>query len=108
MTRYYVIEDGRLTSWTSLYFPAGSMSSHPLSRMSSRNGSGRIQYPVDFLMDALDVDERARYEREDDIRLVLVNTPMLNDIDKENEAIYITAPIGIILTAGSCTDHLSI
>ncbi|MGB4846392.1 MAG: magnesium transporter CorA family protein, partial [Saprospiraceae bacterium] len=54
--------------------------------------------PIDFLTDALDVDERSRYEREDDIRLILVNTPMLNDIDKDNEAIYITAPIGIILT----------
>jgi magnesium transporter len=60
--------------------------------------SNSLAIPIDFLVDSLDIDERSRYEREDDIRLILVNTPMLNEIDKENEAMYITAPIGIILT----------
>ena len=49
-------------------------------------------------MDSLDVDERSRYEREDDARLILVNTPVLNKINPENEAVYITVPVGIVLT----------
>lgn len=58
--------------------------------------------PLDFLTDSLDIDERSRYEREDDVRLILVNTPLLNEVNSENEAIYITVPIGIVLTI----DHM--
>lgn len=56
------------------------------------------QIPLDFLTDSLDIDERSRYEREDDIKLIVVNTPILNEKHSEGEAIYITVPIGIILT----------
>jgi magnesium transporter len=54
-----------------------------------------------FLTDSLDLDERARYERDEDIRFILINTPVLNKEMQEegaNEAIYITVPVGIILT----------
>lgn len=60
----------------------------------------KMDIPLDFLTDSLDIDERSRYEREDDVNLILVNTPVLNDDSKENEAIYITVPIGIILAKG--------
>jgi magnesium transporter len=53
--------------------------------------------PLDFLTDSLDIDERSRYEREENANLILVNTPLLNEELKDNEAIYYTAPIGIIL-----------
>ena len=53
--------------------------------------------PLDFLTDSLDIDERSRYEREENANLILVNTPLLNEGLKDNEAIYYTAPIGIIL-----------
>jgi magnesium transporter len=56
--------------------------------------------PLDFFTDALDIDERSRYEREDHANLILINTPLLNEHGKDSEAIYITAPIGIILVAG--------
>ncbi|MEE9439206.1 MAG: magnesium transporter CorA family protein [Saprospiraceae bacterium] len=55
--------------------------------------------PLDFLVDSLDVDERSRYEREEHANLILVNTPILNEHIKENESIYYTAPIGIIIIA---------
>lgn len=61
-----------------------------------------FEIPLDFLTDSLDVDERSRYEREDDVRLIVVNTPLLNEMNQENEAFYITVPIGIILTI----DHI--
>lgn len=60
-----------------------------------------FDFPIDFLTDSLDIDERSRYEREDHANLILVNTPFLNDEDREGEAIYITVPIGIILAGES-------
>jgi magnesium transporter len=53
--------------------------------------------PVDFFTDSLDIDERSRFEREDEFTYILINTPILNDDNRDNEAIYITVPIGIIL-----------
>ena len=53
--------------------------------------------PLDFLIDSLDIDERSRYEREDDVKLIVINAPVVNSDEKESDALYITAPIGIIL-----------
>lgn len=58
------------------------------------------QIPLDFLTDSLDIDERSRYEREDDIKLIVVNVPVINTDEKESDALYITSPIGIILKPG--------
>jgi magnesium transporter len=54
--------------------------------------------PLDYLTDPLDIDERARYEKDEDVTLVLISSPILNEEGKENDSIYITIPIGIILT----------
>lgn len=51
----------------------------------------------DFLTDPLDIEERARYERYDEARSIIMNTPVLNDTEKENDPIFITVPLGIIL-----------
>ncbi|MBL0100940.1 MAG: magnesium transporter CorA family protein [Saprospiraceae bacterium] len=59
-----------------------------------------LEIPLDFLTDSLDVDERSRYEKEDDCTFILINSPILNDEGKDSEAIYITVPIGIVLTSG--------
>lgn len=59
----------------------------------------QFQIPLDFLTDSLDVDERPRFEKEDDIKLILLSTPILNEsVEREDEAIYTTVPIGIIVT----------
>ncbi len=55
-----------------------------------------LDIPVDFITDSLDIDERSRYEVEDDARLILINTPIINQSLKEGEAIYVTVPIGIV------------
>ncbi len=57
-----------------------------------------LDIPLDFLTDSLDVDERSRFERDESSTLILVNSPVLNDEGKESEAIYITIPVGIVLT----------
>jgi magnesium transporter len=98
MTRYYVIEDGRLHELEKPVLSCWINVTPPFEPGELDNLAEEHSIPIDFLTDSLDLDERSRYEREDDIRLILVNTPMLNEIDKDNEAIYITAPIGIILT----------
>ena len=51
----------------------------------------------DFLTDPLDIEERARYERYEEARSIILNTPLFNDTDKENDPIFITVPLGIIL-----------
>ena len=56
--------------------------------------------PLDFLIDSLDIDERSRYEREDEIKLIVINAPIVNSDERESDAFYITAPIGIIIKPG--------
>lgn len=57
-----------------------------------------LDIPLDFLTDSLDIDERSRYELEEEIKLILLNTPVLAEAEGENEPIYITVPVGIVLT----------
>ena len=56
-----------------------------------------LQIPYEFFTDSLDIDERSRYELEDDIKLIVVKSPILNEQEIMG-AIYSTIPIGIILT----------
>lgn len=72
--------------------------SPPFSQEELETVAQQFDLPLDFLTDSLDVDERSRYEREDEVRLILLNTPILNESEEENDAIYVTVPIGIILT----------
>jgi len=59
----------------------------------------QFEFDPVFLTDSLDLDERARYERDEDVRFILINTPVKNaNSGSENEAYFITVPIGIILT----------
>jgi magnesium transporter len=60
--------------------------------------SNKLEIPLDFLTDPLDIDERSRYEREDDIRLIIINLPVINPVELESHSFYITVPLGIILT----------
>lgn len=76
--------------------------SPPFSHEELEEVAQEFGVPLDFLTDSLDIDERSRYEKEEDVKLIVVNTPILNESDRENEAVYITVPIGIILTM----DHI--
>ncbi|MBK5272143.1 MAG: magnesium transporter CorA family protein [Bacteroidia bacterium] len=57
-----------------------------------------LQIPLDFLTDSLDIDERSRYEDDDDVKLIVIKTPTENNSFNESDAYYITIPICIILT----------
>lgn len=98
MIRYYASTNGQLTRLEERKPACWISAVPPFDDRELEQLAGELGLPLDFLTDALDIDERSRYEREDDARLILINTPVLNKIDKENEALYITAPIGIVLT----------
>jgi magnesium transporter len=60
--------------------------------------STSLDIPVDFLSDSLDIDERSRFEVEDNVKLIVIKTPAENNSFNESDAFYITIPICIILT----------
>ncbi len=97
--RYYTREKRRLVAlsepepgcWVNLTPPFAPDELEEFAR--------RFEFDPVFLTDSLDLDERARYERDEDIRFILINTPVKNkNAQGENEAYFITVPIGIILT----------
>jgi magnesium transporter len=57
-----------------------------------------LDIPLDFLTDSLDIDERTRFEQEDNVKLIVIKTPTENNSFNESDAFYITIPICIILT----------
>lgn len=60
--------------------------------------SDNLAIPLDFLTDSLDPDERSRFEEEDDVKLIVLNSPIRNKNIVEDDALYVTIPIGIIVT----------
>ncbi len=70
----------------------------PLRQEEFTELSDALDIPVDFLTDSLDIDERSRFEKEDNVRLIVIKTPTENNSFNESDAYYITIPICIILT----------
>ncbi len=60
--------------------------------------SQSLEIPIDFLKDSLDIDERSRYEIDDNVKLIVIKTPTENNSFNESDSYYITIPICIILT----------
>ena len=97
MILYYARQDGQLVELDQVRPGCWIRIAPPFTMEELESISQTYDLPIDFLTDSLDIDERSRYEREDAVRLIVINTPFLNEVEKENEAIYITVPIGIIL-----------
>lgn len=70
----------------------------PLKQEEFTDLSEQLEIPLDFLTDSLDIDERSRFEKEDNVRLIVIKTPTENNSFNESDAFYITIPICIILT----------
>jgi magnesium transporter len=70
----------------------------PLKQEEFLELSEKLEIPLDFLTDSLDIDERSRFEKEDNVKLVVIKTPTENNSFNESDAYYITIPICIILT----------
>jgi len=84
--RFELIEKVEVECWINIIKP----NNDELKRLSKRQN-----IPLNFLMDSLDIDERARVEKEGNIVLVILRIPVLNT---ENPSVpFITLPLGIIL-----------
>ncbi|MEI9947355.1 MAG: magnesium transporter CorA family protein [Chitinophagaceae bacterium] len=70
----------------------------PLKQEEFSELSEKLDIPIDFLTDSLDIDERSRFEKEDNVKLIVIKTPTENNSFNESDAYYITIPICIILT----------
>ena len=70
----------------------------PLKQEEFSELSNALKIPLDFLKDSLDIDERSRYETDDQVKLIVIKTPTENNSFNESDAFYITIPICIILT----------
>src|ERR1041384_3344430 len=70
----------------------------PLKQEEFSELSTELEIPIDFLKDSLDIDERSRFEEENNVRLIVIKTPTENNSFNESDAFYITIPICIILT----------
>lgn len=98
MIQYYkrkgreLVEQRKLTKgcWVNI--------SPPFSFEELEHLSDSHNIPIDFLTDSLDIDERSRFEEEDGVKLIVINTPIINTIEDDSAPLYITVPIGIILT----------
>jgi magnesium transporter len=95
--RYLIKEDGRLRELDEPVSSCWINIEPPFTHEELEELALNYDIPLDFLTDSLDIDERSRYEREEDVRLILLNTPVLNGEKEENDAVYITVPVGIIL-----------
>lgn len=98
MIKFYIKKDRKLHELEEPIPGAWVNITPPFSIEELETYSATYKIPLDFLKDSLDVDERSRYEVEDDAKLILVNSAILNTSKIENEPVYITAPIGIITT----------
>ena len=70
----------------------------PLKQEEFSELSDTLEIPIDFLTDSLDIDERSRFEEDDNVKLIVIKTPTENNSFNDSDAYYITIPICIILT----------
>jgi magnesium transporter len=70
----------------------------PFDQEELQRGSEELGIPFDFIADSLDIDERSRYEKDEDTDLIVINTPVKNKGYTSVEANFITVPVGIIST----------
>ncbi|HMT96050.1 MAG TPA: magnesium transporter CorA family protein [Ferruginibacter sp.] len=100
MVQYFSIEDKKSiainhpekATWVNVLPPLKEEEFYELSK--------DLLIPIDFLKDSLDIDERSRFETEENVKLIVIKTPTENNSFNESDAFYITIPICIIITRG--------
>ena len=53
--------------------------SPPLKQEEFSELSTGLEIPIDFLTDSLDIDERSRFEEDDNVKLIVIKTPTENN-----------------------------
>ncbi len=98
MVKYYNREKGKLIELNEPGTACWANISPPFTPEELEEIAQQFDIPLDFLTDPLDIDERARYERDEENRVIILSTPILNPFEEDIDAIFITSPIGLILT----------
>ena len=96
MVQYYKNINGKLSEIEGIEQGCWINISPPLDQSQLENLSSQLEIPLDFFIDSMDIDEQSRFEREDGVDLIVLNAPIKHKEDSEEEAHYITVPIGII------------
>lgn len=73
----------------------------PFQNNEMDNLSAALNIHRELLNDTLDIEERARYEMEDNNRFMILKTPVENKSLNESDADYVTIPVSIIITERS-------
>ena len=98
MVEYFKREQGKLIELSAPEPKCWVNISPPFTPEELEEIAQKFDFPLDFLTDPLDIDERSRYERDEDTRVIILSTPILNPFEEDIDAIFITAPMGIVLT----------
>lgn len=100
MIRYYARQNGKIREVSGITDAPWINLHPPFEDGELESFSNQLGLTADYFTDPLDIEERARYERFDEAKSIILHTPVINESAKENEAVYITIPLGIILTQG--------
>ena len=98
MVHYFHKDQGKLIELTQPEVGCWVNISPPFTPEELEEIAQQFDLPLDFLTDPLDIDERSRYERDEEKRAIILSTPILNPFEEDIDAIFITAPIGIVIT----------
>lgn len=98
MIRYFKSENRKITEIDTIEKDCWVNIQPPFNPDILKQFSENQNIPFDYLIDSLDIDERSRYEVEDDILLIVLKSPILNETSSHNEPLYITIPIGLVIT----------
>lgn len=95
MIEHYSINNNKIVS-TKWAEPGGWINIYPpFDRQEIEGMSKRLNIPFDYFIDSLDVDERSRFESDEGLQFLVLNTPVKNQ-SSEMEADFVTIPLGII------------
>jgi magnesium transporter len=98
MIRYFKSENRKITEVDQIEKDCWVNIQPPINPDTLKKFSDDQNIPFDYLLDSLDIDERSRFEVEDDITLIVLKAPILNETSSNNEPLYITIPIGLVIT----------
>lgn len=98
MVKYYTKESGKLKVLAAPEHACWVNISPPFTPEELEEVAQQFDIPFDFLTDPLDIDERPRYERDEEKRLIILSSPIVNPFEEDIDAIFITVPLGIIIT----------
>lgn len=98
MIKFYANIEGKLRELDEPKLHCWINITPPFSHEELEEVAQRYDVPLDFLSDSLDTDERSRYDREDDVRHIIINTPITDNSSSDTNTFYVTVPIGIVLT----------